>query len=100
MAGGRDGDDARLAREVTHRAIRRLGLLETVLMLAAGIFALLAGALAALLVAEVTGWAFRPVWIAASVIFFVVPGGTVLIRARRDEAERRARLERANPNDD
>lgn len=69
-------------------------------MMAAGLFALLAGALAALVVAEVTGWAFRPVWIAASVIFFVVPGGVVLIRSRRDEAERLARLERATSTDD
>ncbi len=85
---------------MTHRAIRRLGFLETMLMMAAGLFALLAGALAALVVAEVTGWAFRPVWIAASVIFFVVPGGVVLIRSRRDEAERLARLERATSTDD
>lgn len=100
MAEGHDGAEARAAREVTQRAIRRLGVMETVLMLAAGLLALLAGALAAWLVADVTGWPFRPVWIAASVIFFVVPGGTVLIRARRDEAERRARLERATSTDD
>lgn len=95
-----DQAEIRAAREVTDRALRRLGLLETVLMVGAAFMALLAGALTAWLLADVTGWGFRPLWIAASVIFFVVPGGFVLLRARREEAERRARLERALSTDD
>ncbi len=80
-------EDAQLGsvREVTGRAIRRLGILESVLMVGAALVALVAGALAALLVAEVTGWPFRPTWIVASVVFFGVPGVVVIVRARREE---------------
>ena len=94
-------DDARIraAREVTDRAVRRLGLLETVLTVAAGLFAVAAGAVAAFFVSDLVGWAFRPTWIVASLLFFVVPAGVVLIRARRDEAELRARLERIDTTD-
>ena len=85
-------DEARAALDVTGRAIRRLGWLETVLMLAAGLMALLAGAATAWLVSDLTGMAFRIVWVGASLIFFVVPGGLVLVRTRREEAARKARL--------
>ena len=86
------GDEAGAVREVTGRAVRRLGWAETVLMLAAGLMALLAGAVTAWLVTDLTGVAFRLVWIGASLIFFVVPGGLVLIRTRREEAARKERL--------
>ena len=86
------GDEAGAVREVTDRAVRRLGWAETALMLAAGLMALLAGAVAAWLVSDLTGMAFRIVWIGASLIFFVVPGGLVLVRTRREEAARKARL--------
>lgn len=89
-------DEARAAREVTHRAIRRLGWLETILMLSAGLMALLAGAVTAWLVSDLTGMAFRIVWVGASLIFFIVPGGLVLVRARREEAARKARLRNEN----
>lgn len=97
-----EGRDASLigARLAVGQATRRLGAIETVLMVAAALVALLAGAITAWGVAEATGWAFRPVWIAASVIFFGVPGVVVLVRSRRDEAELRARLERALSTDD
>jgi hypothetical protein len=85
-------DEARAAGEVTDRAIRRLGWIETVLMLASGLMALLAGAVTAWLITDLTGMAFRIVWIGASLIFFVVPGGLVLVRTRREEAARKARL--------
>lgn len=98
MAG--DEEQLRAAREVTERAVRRLGMMETLLMMAAGLMALVAGALTAWLLAGAMDWPFRPLWIAASVIFFVVPGGVVLVRARRDEAERQARLQRALSTED
>lgn len=91
--------EARAAREVTDRAIRRLGWLETILILAAGLMALLAGAVTALLISDLTGAAFRLVWLAASLVFFVVPGGTVLIRSRREEAARKARSVSESPTE-
>ncbi len=84
--------EVRATRDVTGRAIRRLGWIETVLMLAAGMMALLAGAATAWLVSDLTGMAFRIVWIGASLVFFVVPSGLVLVRTRREEAARKARL--------
>ena len=93
------GDEAGVAREVTGRAIRRLGWLETLLMLAAGLMALFAGAVTAWLVTDLTGMAFRIVWIGASLIFFVVPGGLVLVRTRREEAERKERLRNETPTE-
>ncbi len=102
-AGGDDVPVEASIREVRQRLAgvsRRLGLIETVLVVAAGVAALLAGWLVALLVTEVTEWAFRPVWLTASLLLFGVPGAVVLVRERRDEAERRARLERALSTDD
>jgi hypothetical protein len=93
------GDEAGAAREVAGRAVRRLGWLETVLMLAAGLMALLAGAVTAWLVSDLTGMAFRIVWIGASLIFFVVPGGLVLVRTRREEAARKERLRTKTPTE-
>lgn len=93
-------DVTRATRDVTGRAIRRLGWMETVLMLTAGLMALAAGAATAWLVSDLTGMAFRIVWIAASLIFFVVPSGMVIVRTRREEAARKARLRNENSREE
>ncbi len=97
MSGGEP--EARAARAVTHRAIRRLGWLETILILAAGLMALAAGAVTAWLLSDLTGVTFRLVWLAASLVFFLVPGGTVLLRSRREEAARQARSVSKSPTE-
>ena len=94
-----EGADVQEARKVTARAVRRLGLLETVLTVAAGLFALAGGAVAAFLLRDLVGWPFRPTWIVASILFFVAPAAAVLIRARREDAELRARLERLDTSE-
>jgi len=82
------------AREVTARALRRLGWLETGLALTGAGFALLAGAVTGLVLSEGLGWPFRAVWWMSSLMYFVVPVGIVLVRDRRQQAAHRARLER------
>jgi predicted lysophospholipase L1 biosynthesis ABC-type transport system permease subunit len=94
-----DEDVSRAARTVTHRAVRRLGLLETMLILAAGVFALAAGAVTAFLLADVAGVPFRTTWIVASVLYFAVPALGVAVRGRREDAALRVRLDQMSPTE-
>lgn len=88
-----DEETARLTREVTARAIRRLDVLEWLIFLGAGILATIGGALIAILLAGPLGLPFRPTWLVASVILFVVPGAIAMTILRRDERRRARRLE-------
>ncbi len=88
-----DEETARLTREVTSRAIRRLDVLEWFIFLGAGVLATIGGALIAILLAGPLGFAFRPTWVVASVILFVVPGAIAMTILRRDERRRARRLE-------
>ena len=90
-----DEASVRRAREVAGRAIRRLDILEWVILLGAVVVALGGGALVALLVAEPLGWSVRGTWIVASLLLFGVPGAVVLRRTRWEEEEIRRRLERS-----
>jgi uncharacterized membrane protein len=76
---------ARQARTVTQRAIRRLDILEWVIFGAGAAMAALGGALVAWLLSSIAGWAFRPTWIGASLLLFVVPGTIAVLKIRRDE---------------
>ena len=64
-------------------AIRRLNVLEYVILGVAMVLALFAGALAAWFVENETGAPFRITWALASLLFFVVPGAVVLRRERQ-----------------
>ena len=79
-----DREAARRAREVTQRAIRRLDVFEGVLMVGGVALALVSGAVVAWLLSGIWGWPFRPVWIVASLVLFVVPGLIAIIRIRRE----------------
>lgn len=87
---GRNGPDPEALRKVTDRAIRRLGMLETLILAGAALAALAGGALAAFLAASAFGWPFRPTWAAASLLFFVVPGAATWARNARNAREARA----------
>lgn len=80
-----DREAAARAREVTQRAIRRLDLLEWVVWGAGALMAMVAGAAVAWVMAAVAGWSFRPTWIVASMLLFVIPGGAAIIQIRKDE---------------
>ena len=74
--------EAELARQVMDRAVRRLDILEYLILLLALIFALVGGALVAWILGATLGTPFRVSWAVASLLLFVVPGGAVYIRER------------------
>ena len=71
-------------RRMMETSIRRLNVLEYVILGVAVVLALLAGALAAWLVENVAGAPFRLTWALSSLLFFVVPGWVVLRRERQE----------------
>ena len=70
-------------RRMMEIAIRRLNVLEYVILGVAMALAMLAGGLAAWMVQDVTGAPFRLTWALSSLVFFVGPGWVVLRRERR-----------------
>ena len=75
-------------RRMMETAIRRLNVLEYVILGVAMALAFLAGGLAAWLVGNLTGAPFRLTWALSSLLFFVVPGWVVLRRERQAEGVR------------
>lgn len=71
--GRRESADMREVRAGLDRAVRRLNVLELILLGAAVIVALAGGWLAALLGARAFGLPFRTTWITASLAFFIIP---------------------------
>lgn len=83
---------AQAAHEVASRAIRRLDILEGVMIGGGAVLALIGGGLVAGLMAGVAGLTFRTWWMIVSLVLFVVPGGIAIMKIRRDErADARAR---------
>ncbi len=73
-------------RRMMETAIRRLNVLEYVILGIAMALALLAGWLAAWMVEGVAAAPFRLTWALSSLLFFVVPGWIVIRRERRADA--------------
>lgn len=94
----RRDEATRRTREVAARAVRRLEFFEWALLVGAAALALVGGALAAAVLATSLGVSFRLLWAGASLLFFVVPGGLALRRARKEE--RGVRPSNLNPTDD
>lgn len=74
--------EAEIAREVMDRAVRRLDVLEYLILLLALVLALVGGALVAWILSATLGVPFRAAWAVASLLLFVVPGGAVYVRER------------------
>ncbi len=74
-------------RRMMEIAIRRLNVLEYVILGVLMALALLAGALTAWILEIVTGAPFRLAWALSSLLFFVVPGWVVLRRERRADED-------------
>lgn len=72
-------------RKDLNRAIRRLGILEWVILTAAAALALGGGWLTAWLL-QGWGFPFRVTWTVASVLLFGIPGVKVLLNQNRDES--------------
>ena len=73
-------------RRMMETAIRRLNVLEYVILGVAMALALLAGLLTAWMVENLTSIPFRLTWALASLLFFVVPGW-VAFRREQHQAE-------------
>ena len=71
------------AREVMNRAIRRLNILEYVILGLTALIAVLGGALVAWLVSSMVEVSFRVSWVVASLLLFVIPGAVVYSREHR-----------------
>ena len=95
----RDREAARRAHQVTQRAIRRLDILEWI-MVAAGVGAAVLGGWAiAWILAGAGNWDFRSTWIVAAVALFVVGGGATIIQIRRDARAVARRIARNREDD-
>ena len=78
VAGGHRG-----VRRYMARAVRRLNILEYVILAAAAGMSLGGGALVALLLSELADAPFRATWYISSLLLFSVPGFFVLRRERK-----------------
>lgn len=84
---------------VTRRAIRRLDILEWVMVLAGVGVATGGGWVLAWILNGAGGWDHRTTWIAASLLLFVVGGGATIIQIRKDARAVARRIEQTR-NDD
>ena len=91
--------EAQAAHEVAVRAIRRLDILEWVILAGAMLLAIGGGAAVAWLIAPTLAFGFRPIWTVMSVLLFVVPGVIAIRRMRKDEREARAKTQRKLENE-
>ncbi len=90
-------ETARMARDFTERAAKRLDILEHLFLLMAAGAALIAGLLIAWLLNQSFGLAFRSTWAIASLLLFLLPAALSWLRVRReDRAERDRRNTRLN----
>jgi hypothetical protein len=92
---------SKVTREVARKAIRRLDVLEWVILAATMALAIGGGALVALLVVGGReGAGFRGTWIVTSLLLLIVPGAVVLLRQRKEEREREARASGPGTDED
>ena len=78
-------------------AIRRLNVLEFVILGVVMVISLIAGALLAWLLESTIGASFRLVWGVASLLFFVVPGVLVHRRERDSDDPQQGRADLTGP---
>lgn len=76
------------AREALGRAIRRLNVLEYVILGTIALLSLLFGALIAFLGVQLLGVPFRLTWAVASILVFVIPAAVIWGREKRSESRR------------
>ena len=86
---------AKATSEVARRAIRRLDVLEWIILATTAVIAVGGGGLVALLVVGRSAPGFRGTWIVTSLLLLIVPGAVVLVRHRREERKREAKASEA-----
>jgi cytochrome c oxidase assembly factor CtaG len=87
-----DAETARIAKEVASRAVRRLDVLEWVILLGAAALSALAGALVGVLASHMLGLSFRVTWVVSSLLIFGVPAWFAMRREKREDAAFRERI--------
>jgi uncharacterized membrane protein len=87
-------------RQVAERAVRRLNVLEYVILAVAAVLALLAGAVAAFLLEAALGFPFRPTWAVASLALFCIPAAVAYLKEKRLDRRGSARLPAGEPDPD
>ena len=92
--------DTESRNEIMDRAIRRLGVLEHLLVGMAAVSALVAGALVAWLLGQAFQLPFRATWAVSALLLFILPGGVSWWRVRRDEARAREAATRSESRDE
>ena len=81
---------SKATREVTRRAIRRLDVLEWIILAVTAALAVGGGGLVAMIVVGRSADGFRGMWIATSLLLLIVPGVVVLVKNRQEERKREA----------
>ncbi len=76
-------EKAEAAREAVTWVMRRLDVLEYLILFFALILALAGGALVAWVLAPLLEMSFRAVWAAGAILLFIIPGGFVYLRELR-----------------
>ncbi len=84
-------------RRMMDTAIRRLNVLEFVILGVVMVIALVAGGLMAWVLESTMGVSFRLVWGVASLLFFIVPGVIVYRRERRRDDSEQVRADLSAP---
>lgn len=92
----RESPDSTELRRVTTRAVRRLNVLEYVILAVAAVLAMLAGLLAAIVLGAALELPFRPTWMVASLVLFIVPAAAAYLRARHLDHEAAVRRSASN----
>lgn len=76
-------------RRDMQRAIRRLNVLEYMIVVAAVVVALVGGWVVAFLVSAGTDLSFRPTWAIVSLVLLIIPAAAVFGRERMEAKRRR-----------
>ncbi len=79
-------------RKVVNRAAWRLNVIEIVVLILAAILSLIAGAITALMFADLIDISYRTFWMIASVLFFGIPGAFVVFGKTKDQRSETQKL--------
>ena len=90
---------AEAAREAVNWVVRRLNVLEFLILFLASVLALLGGALVGWLLNSSLGLSFRWSWAVASLLLFILPGGFVYLREFRKRGPSPDRVSKSEPKE-
>ena len=90
---------AKLARETMRRALWRLNVLEYLILFLALLLALGGGGLVAWILSTAASFPFRLTWGLASLLLFIMPGGSVYLREFRRGRNRGSPGVKSEPKD-